>query len=281
MRHIMGRLSGRNVLPALSVAALTLLIAACIYAPGKFTSQLDVHKDRTFSFRYTGEIVMIPLMEGTKKDDDEFTPETCYEEDTADERECTEADIAKQKEDWESARESRKKSESEVSQIMLGGVDPNNPNAGPEIADKLRRQKGWNKVEYIGNGKFDVDFAISGRLDHDFAFPTFEGTPMSNAFVQISLRQDGNMRLEAPGFGPANGTGAMAGMMSGMAKEGVSSESTLNLTDGTFTVSTNAPILANNTDEGPSAAPGGKQALVWRVNPRIPAAPTALIKLQP
>lgn len=277
MRHTTIRLAGRGVLPALSVATLTLLLAACIFAPGKFTSQLDVRKDRTFAFRYVGEILMIPLMESTRKD--AFEPQACYDEDSGEERECTAEETAKQKEEWETSREERKKSAAQVTQTLLGGIDPSDPNAGREVADKLRRQKGWNKVEYLGNGKFDVDFALSARLDHDFAFPTIEGTPMTNAFVQLSLRQDGTVRIEAPGFGPAN-SGAMAGVMSEMAKGPGASEGGPNLANGTFTIRTDAQILANNTDEGPSAA-AGDQALVWQINPRTPAAPTALLKLQP
>lgn len=164
--------------------------------------------------------------------------------------------------------------------MLLGGIDPSNPDAGREMADKLRRQAGWNRVVYIGKGKFDVDFAISGRLDHDFTFPTFEGMAMTNAFVQVARRQDGSVRIDAPGFGPASNPGAMAGMMSGMAKGADSSEDGPNLADGTFTVRTDAEILANNTDEGPSSSAEG-QALVWQVNPRTPAAPTALLKPQP
>lgn len=275
MRIITDRPAGRRALPGFAVAALSLLLAACIFAPGKFTSQLDVRKDRSFAFRYTGEILMVPLMETASKE--EFQPETCYNEDSFEERECTAEEIAKQKEDWEKSREERKKSDAQAAQMLLGGIDPSKPDAGREIADKLRRQTGWKKVEYVGDGKFDVDFAISGRLDHDFAFPTFEGMPMANAFVQVSLRQDGSVRIDAPSFGPANNPGAMAGMMSGMKDNDNASGK---LIDGTFAVHTNADILANNTDEGPAAVTGGR-ALTWRVNPLTPAAPTALLKLQP
>lgn len=274
MRLMKNRLSGRGTLPVLAAAVLSLLLAACIFAPGKFTSQLDVHRDRTFAFRYTGEILMVPLMESATKE--EFQPETCYTEDSFDERECTADEIAKQKEEWEKSREERKKSEAQAAQVLLGGIDPSKADAGRELADKLRRQAGWKKVEYAGNGKFNVDFALSGRLDHDFTFPTFEGMPMTNAFVQVSLRQDGSVRIDAPSFGPANNPGAMAGMMSSKNADDASAK----LIDGTFAIHTDADILANNTDEGPANTAGGR-TLTWRVNPLTPAAPTALLKLQP
>ena len=49
--------------------------------------------------------------------------------------------------------------------------------------------------------------------------------------------------------------------------------------EGTFVLTTDAAILANNTDEGPHAAPTG-QRLDWTVTPRA-SAPTALVKLTP
>lgn len=267
------RTMGRRLL---AVAALSLLAAACIFAPGKFTSQLDLRKDRAFSFRYTGEILMLPMMKNGKNEP--FKPETCHDG-NFDERACTGAELAEQKAEWQRQRDEKKKSDAQAAQMLLGGIDPNNPESGRELAAKLRRQAGWNKVEYIGNGKFDVDFGISGRLDRDFTFPTMEGFSMSNAFVQLSVRQDGTVRIDAPAFGPFGGDGAMAGMMAGMGPANPSDENPTALADGTFTVLTDAQILANNTDEGARAAPGG-QALFWRVNPRTKAAPTALLKLE-
>lgn len=281
MRHFtMPGMPGRRALTVLSATALTLLLAACIFAPGKFTSQLDLRKDRSFAFRYTGEILMVPLMEASKKQ--AFEPETCYAEDSFEERKCTDEEIAQQKQEWEKSREESKQKDAQAAQMLLGGIDPSNPESGKAIAEKLRRQAGWNRVEYIGKGKFDVDFAIEARLDHDFTFPTFEGMPMTNAFVQLSLRQDGTVRIDAPGFGPANSPGAMAGMMSGMAK-GASGgdDDAATQADGTFAIRTDAQILANNTDEGSKVAAGGTQTLTWPVNPRTPAAPTALLKLAP
>jgi hypothetical protein len=265
---------------ALAVAALALLAAACILAPGKFTSQLDLKKDRSFAFRYTGEILMIPLMKTGK--DEPFEATACNDEETLEERDCTADELAQQKTDWEEARAEKAKSDAQAAKMLLGGIDPSNPESGKELAAKLRRQTGWNKVEYLGNGKLDVDFALSGKLDHDFIFPTFEGFPMSNAFVQVIARQDGTVRVDAPGFGPQGGGQAMAGMMAGMAatggEDGGASDGPTSLADGSFAILTDGDILANNTDEGAIPATGGK-ILTWKVNPRTSAAPTALVKL--
>lgn len=265
----------RRTLAGLAVAALSLLVAACIFAPGKFASQLDVRKDRSFSFHYAGEILMVPLMKNEKEET--FTPEPCHD-DNYDEHPCTDAEIAEQKKIWQEQKEIKKKTDAQTAQVMMGGIDPNNPEAGKELADKLRRQAGWNKVEYLGDGKFDVDFSISGKLDRDFTFPTMEGFPITNAFVQVSPRQDGTIRIDAPAFGPPSGGQAMAGMMSSIADDKDADKGPSALADGIFSIVTDAQILANNTDEGPKAGTGG-QSLSWKVNPRTKAEPTALLKM--
>ncbi|PZQ54117.1 MAG: hypothetical protein DI555_13680 [Novosphingobium pentaromativorans] len=278
MNRIERRPLGRRLFAGLGVTALALLAAACIFAPGKFTSTLDLRKNRTFSFRYAGEIVMVPLQMSKPK---AFEPEACHDEDYND-RPCTEEELAQQKTDWEKSTEEKRKSDAQAAQMLTGGLDPSDPKAGEQIAEKLRRQTGWNKVVYIGDGKFDVDFATTGRLDHDFAFPTIEGFAMSNSFVQLTLRRDGSVRMDAPSFGPQGGAAGMGAMMSGLAQEKGGSDATPGTTaaDGIFTLTTDGEILANNTDEGPQTAPGGK-ALVWTINPRTAAAPTALVKLAP
>ena len=48
--------------------------------------------------------------------------------------------------------------------------------------------------------------------------------------------------------------------------------------DGTFVMTTDAEVLANNTDLGPQPFTTG-QRLEWKVNSRSQAAPTALIRL--
>lgn len=272
------RSAPRRLIAGLAVVGLAMLAAACIFVPGKFTSQLDLRNDRSFRFTYAGEIVMVPLQ---KSKETPYEPEACHD-DNYDERPCTEEELAEQRKSWAEARSKKAESDAQAAKALLGGIDPNDPRAGEELAAKLRRQVGWSKAVYKGDGRFDVDFAIQGKLDHDFAFPTIEGFPMANAFVQLSLRQDGSVRMDAPAFGPDKGSGnAMGSMLAGLNSDSEAADKDgAAEADGTFTIVTNGEILANNTDEGPQSAPGGR-VLTWAVNPRTPAAPTALIKLKP
>ena len=267
--------------------ALGLALTACLLTPGKFTSALDLRKDGRFSFAYTGEIHLLALSklaEASQKRT--FTPGKCHDDDM-NERTCSATELAEQKRSWEEERkagEEKSKKDAAGMKAMLGGIDPSSPQAAEELAARLRRQVGWKSVISKGDGLFVVDFALTGRLDHDFAFPTIERFPMANPFVQLSRRSDGTVRLDAPGFGASSGGGnpfaalMSGGMGGGMAADGKSNAAPPPQMDGTFTVTTDGAVLANNTDEGPQGDPAG-QKLSWAVNPRNAAAPTALVKL--
>ena len=270
------------------VAAFSLLLTACLLSPGKFASSLDLRKDGRFSFTYTGQISMLGMTKlaelGRKKDQKAFEAEPCYKDDGETERDCTKAELDAQKADWDQAQKTdaeQAKKDAASAKAIFGGIDPTSPKAAEEMAERLRKQAGWKSVIYKGDGLYEVDFAISGRLDHDFVFPTIERFPMANAFVTVNSRADGSVRVDAPGFGPSSTGGNAMGNFAQMAAMGAKEEGKdINLPemDGTFTLSTDGQILANNTDEGPKAGTAG-QVLSWSVSPRSNAAPTALVKL--
>jgi hypothetical protein len=268
------------------LAVLCLALAACILTPGKFTSQLDVRKDGRFSFSYSGEIYMVALSKladmGREGAGAEFTPQPCFKDGSGEERACSSDEAGQQKREWEEQRTAstdKRKRDAEGMKAMLGGIDPSDPRAAEELAARLRRQAGWRRVDYKGDGLFEVDFAIVGRLDHDFTFPTIERFPMANAFVQLSKRSDGTLRIDAPGFSPVTGGEPFRGMMQAAAMSADKGNGAkLPVIDGKFSVTTDGAVLANNTDEGPKTAPEG-QRLDWTINARSPAAPTALIRL--
>jgi len=286
----------RTHTPKAAAALLTILamaLSACLLTPGRFTSSLDLRRDGSFRFAYQGEIHMLALSKlaqmGSKPK--VFEPDTCYN-DEAKERPCTAEELADQKQAFEERLKQsgpKDKAEAEQMKALLGGIDPSNPQAAEEMAARLRRQAGWKSVVYQGDGLFVVDYAIAGRLDHDFVFPTVERLPLANAFVQLSRRNDGTVRIDAPGYSGQSGAGnpmgmALAGMAGAMAKAGKAGKDGGDLPgnpfgpfEGTFTLTTDGVIVANNTDEGPKPVAGGQQ-LDWTVNIRN-AAPTALVRL--
>lgn len=273
-------------------ALASLALTGCIISPGTFAATLDLRRDGRFTFTYNGQIYLLALSKlaemANEADAEEFIEQPCYDDEEFEERPCTDEEIEQQRQDWDEQEAARKKDaerESEAMRAMLGGIDPADPEAAEELAERLRRQEGWKRVDYRGDGLFEVEFAISSRMGHDFAFPTFERFPMSNSFVTANLRQGNTVRIEAPGFATQGGGNPFQGMMTGMAGvfEAVSAEAdaedqSMPVMEGTFRIVTDGQILANNTDEGPVADPAG-QALDWKINRRTQSPPTALIQL--
>lgn len=271
---------------------LSLALAACFVLPGKFAETLDVRKDGRFTYGYKGEIMVMGLTKlanMANAEEAKFEPLPCYNEDNGEERECTKAELDKQKADWEVDRQSGEASRKErdaAMMAMLGGIDPSDPKAGEDLAERLRKQAGWRSVVYKGDGLYEVDFQISARLDHDFAFPTVERMPMLIPFLTINRRADGSVRISSPIMDDQNGGGAKNAGMGGMAAAvvgGTSKKEEAEMAgfpklDGTFTLTTDAEILANNTEDGPKADPTGKR-LVWKLNVQNPGAPMALLQL--
>ncbi len=299
----------RRLAAAALAASFAVLLAGCLLTPGKFAASLDLRKSGAFTYKYDGEIHLLALSKlaqmGQAAQGDDYVPEPCYDDETFEERDCTAEEVADHRRAWDdgaAARKAKKEQDAAAMRAMLGGIDPADPAAAEELAARLRRQVGWNRVDYRGDGLFEVSFALSGRLDHDFLFPTFEGFPMANFFVTASRRIGGAVRVDAPGFGPQAGGNPfqslmMSGMMSGASDAAASASAEaqsvedgnagpgadngipgMPVVDGTFIITTDGEILANNTDEGSSMGAGGK-TLKWTINVRTKQAPTALIKL--
>jgi hypothetical protein len=284
------------------LAGFALALSGCFISPGKFTSELALTGPDTFTFSYEGEIFFLTLsklalMGATTEE--AFAPSECYDPETFETRDCSEEELSQQRAEWEAGaaeRAAKAKKDAEMMKAMMGGIDPTDPKATEEMVRLLERQKGWNRVVHKGDGLFEVSYQVSGTLGHDFMFPTIEGFPATNPFVQMILRDGGQARVNAPAFVFQNGDNPMGAMMGGMGslaglaamgaaeQQGEIVETPpqvpgMPVLDGTFTIRT-APgmrILANNTDEGPEAAPGGGELLRWTISPRTTQAPTALI----
>ncbi len=276
----------RRASMAAASAALSLLVAACLLTPGKFVSALDLRKDGHFTFSYKGEIYMLGLSrlaEMGHARDQTFEPSPCYKDDNETVRPCSETERTRQKTDWDEQQKSstdKAKKDAEQARVLFGGIDPTSPRAAEEMAERLRKQAGWKSVIYKGDGLYEVDFAITGTIDHDFAFPTIERFTMANAFVVLNRRSDGSVRIDAPGFGPTSGSGNAMGTFAQMAAMEGKKDQVVKMPelDGSFSLTTNGTILANNTDEGARNDPAGLR-LAWVVTPRSGVAPTALVAL--
>lgn len=277
----------RIIHPAKLAAALVLplLLAACFFIPGKFTSSMDVTKDGNFNFAYKGEIVAISGDKATSgltdKDDDIFEA-NCFTDDD-DLRDCTAKEVAAQRKEWDAGAAARAKAKADEARdkgeamVAMMGFNPKDPKTIDAFTAKLLKQKGWRSVVHKGDGVFEVDYAISGTLDRDFVFPLIPDVALSPPMVIARVRNDNSVSIEAPGFGSKDMDGKS--MMAAGAPSGLGAGAQ-GRTDGSFTLTTNGEILTNNTDNGPTANAGkpGWRSMTWAVNPQSKKAPEALIR---
>ena len=278
---------GTRKIAAGMLAVLAVLLAGCLLLPGKFGSDLSLRRDGSFSFGYKGEIILMALADPKDMAGPDasatFTPEPCFDDETIEKRPCTKDEVDKQKAAFDETQKGaadKKKQDADMMKAMLGGIDPSDPKAGDEFAARLMRQQGWKSVIHRGNGRFDVEYNIAGRLDHDFVFPVIEKMSGVAPFLTVVRRTDGTVRVEAPAFSTGGAASPMMAMMQSMGglKPDSKDSDKLPKAEGTFAVVTDGEILANNTDEGPRPDAGGKR-LSWVVNSQTAAAPTALVRL--
>ncbi|MBK8375823.1 MAG: hypothetical protein IPL18_13575 [Sphingomonadales bacterium] len=204
--------------------------------------------------------------------------------DDYEERDCTVEEEAEQKKDWDEQQTARKKEKEQAKKMfsmLLGGVDPSDPKSIDRFTKGIERMAAWNKVEHLGNGVFRIDYATKGRLVDDFAFPVIPRYALGNPMVHITRWDNGRVRVEAPSFhndpelavAALMGAGSFIPGMPGPKKDMEPVE-----IKGTFTVRTDAKILANNTEEGPSEE-GGLSILSWEIGPKTFGPPMVLLKL--
>ena len=272
------------------VTACALLLAACLVLPGKFAATLDIRKDGHFTYTYKGQILILgltKLAETAMKAPAaaKFELEPCYKDDSETERACSAAETAKQKTDWQTAQTAaatKRDADLAAFKKVFGGIDPNDPKAAAELAERMEHQAGWNSVIYKGNGVYDVDITITGMLDRDFEFPTIERMPGMIPFLVINRRANGEVRIDSPLMQYAT-----MGMPGGAAAQIYAQERMMGdskpwpdfpQADGHLTLTTDGVILSNNTEHGPKPVANGKQ-LDWDISGHTPIPPMALVEL--
>lgn len=197
--------------------------------------------------------------------------------DDEDVRACTTTEIAQLKGQYERAAAERvaaKRKENEEMARALGlpGLDDESNRA---FAAKLSKYAGWRSVAYRGNGIYDVDYHIEGRATQDFLFPALPDNDLMIPFIAIRRRADGSVLVTAPALsGGAGPLAERAGAMGASAAGGPPPSRA----EGRFTIVTDGEILTNNSEDGASANPLGRQ-LRWDVGPASKKIPEALIRL--
>jgi hypothetical protein len=196
-------------------------------------------------------------------------------------RKCTPKEIADQKKDWEESRKAREdKAKRDATQFgAIFGYTPGDDAANKKLAAQIMKFEGWKSVVYKGDGVFAVDYAATGRLDHDFVFPLLPQSDLVFPFVIVKRQANGAVRVAAPAL-IGGGLKALATRMKGIGAAMTDKEVPQSTkTKGTFTVTTDGEVMTNNTEEGAERVATGRQ-LVWEIGPDSEKVPEALIRLR-
>lgn len=250
-----------RLLRNLGALGALLSLSACLVTPGRFESSLDIRADRQFSFTYKGEILASDMGKEAMTGGPPATDGPAQEGDGDAEAGPTLLQIAAQDEDF-SGNSGRHGDRDDGAQMQA-------------IAAALAKEKGFRSARYLGNRRFEINYAITGRLTHAFLFPFNIDAQIVLPFVAVELRGDDRLRVKAPGFansfdksqGPAMGAG------------GPSDEAAKAL-NGTFTLTTDADIVSQNQEDGAQSTPQGKR-IAWTITPLTSEAPAATLRVQP
>lgn len=267
----------RNRVTFLAAIAIALSLAACFIVPGKFTSNIDVGRNGAFTFAYKGELMFATspaLIRQAQAESDEKFAAQCTDEDSFEDRSCSDDEIAEQKAEWDEAQAKKAENVAQFS-AMFGGINPADPATMDAFAARLSKEQGWKSVVHKGDGVFEVDYALTGRLDRDFVWPIFPGVEIIKPIIAIHRRADGSAEIGGPGLATADDQSARA--LGGLGPDAPGDNANAR-TEGRLTLTTDAAILTNNTNDGPAKA-GARQQLVWDITSGTKVAPKALLKL--
>ena len=257
----------------LFAVAAPLLLTGCLWGPGKFSSDLTLRKDGSFTLDYRGEIVLQLPPDGEAPEPWKDSLARCTDS-QAKERPCTAAEIATQK--AEHARQVEKKRKDAEQVAKMFGVPGLDDESNRVFASKLTKYAGWRSVVYRGHGVFDVDYHFAGRATQDFLFPALPDNDLIVPFIAIRRRADGSVLVTAPAM--TGGAGPLAARMGELGGGDMSKSGPVSRAQGRFTVITDGEILTNNSEDGPAPSPIGHQ-LHWDVGPASNKIPETLIRL--
>lgn len=245
------------------IAVLCLLciaLSGCFFVPGRFNSKLDIAKDGSFFFSYTGELVFLMPEERLQDWDDAMA--RCYDDsgDGMDARPCTDAETAEEKARFDAQNGESEEAGKYISELV--GFNPISPESNRALAKELERHPGWKKVQYVGPGRFYVEYEMRGQLDRDFAFPLIPQAQMAMPFVHIARAEGNTVKVRGGGFASPQ----LRSLLNGSNPDADSDERKAmaaqfgDLARGTFIVTTTARI---NSTNGAEDADGDSKRLTW------------------
>ena len=246
---------------ALAIAA-PMLLTGCLLTPGKFVSTMTIHADRTFSFTYRGEVIAVDpaeemaqgMAEGMRGAFEDFEDEDPENEAMRHDRIAFRQDKNVPDDPAGSDRDQD-----------VSGMAANDAKMHA-LAAALEKEHGYRSVVYKGDGVFEIDYAASGFLGHNFVFPFNSDAEIIIPFVTVELRGDDRVRVSAPGFAQAN----MA--------QGAPAAEAASMLDGSFTLITDAEIVSQNSEEG-ATGEGVMQRVAWEATPFTHTAPMAMLRM--
>jgi hypothetical protein len=243
------------------VLLMPFALASCVLTPGKFVSTLRIDADRHFTFSYVGEVLALDIGDDMMKGLGDSASETPTDP-TSGDGEATLQKLAFQDKDGDKAEDAKKAA------AKKAAADAKNRT----IAETLSKEAGYRKVAYLGDGKFSIDYAISGTLDHAFLWPYNVDAEVMFPFIALELRANGTVRMKAPAFANDSSKSTSSMGMPGMDK-------TSSQLDGVFTLDTNAEIVSQNNEEGAVPTAGGRKTVTWKATPLTKDAPSAVLRL--
>jgi hypothetical protein len=255
-------------LRAACALGVMLLLPGCLVTPGKFDSSLDIRADRRFTFAYKGEIIASDMgkglggFEGNETEEEPLGDAVPEGQPSA----LTKALLWQEK---SAVTPPGAKKEERFDGKSAKAADPDEDTRLNAIAAALLKEKGFRAARYMGNRIFEIDYAIDGTLTHAFLFPFNIDAQIVLPFVAVEMRGSDRVRVKAPGF--ANESDKNQTMMGGSGDEAAKA------LKGTFTLTTDAEIVSQNQEEGPTDSPRGKQ-LRWTISPLTREAPMAVLR---
>jgi hypothetical protein len=270
-----------NRVRGLWLIMLCALLTGCYLVPGKFDARLDVSRQGDFSFHYKGELKFLATKGSLgPRETPEWrdTDARCFEENGSTSRACNANEIAAQRRVFQATTEQSKREVRELAELF--GYHPFDDDANHKLAEQMTKYKGWRSVTYKGEGVFDVDYEINGKLDREVVFPVHPEAKMQMPLFFMRKKRGGTVEIDAPGLIGGTVRKILTGQR---APPGGPEDEIFEAVNGKFMVTTDAKVAATNAME--QTIVNGRTTMRWdilkgRLNAQEDASPSLQLSLK-